>query len=570
MATKKNLQDVGYYDSQGNWRSFIGNYSTSPVGYYDSQGNYRGAPTQKTNDTPTPISTSTTTSNQDRYNEILKQRNDTLARLGYDNKGNPINNTGTSSNVYVNSSYQQPAAIRNYDWGDGSEYLTPDNPLVRPVVYENEFSPSSTMSMASDIYNEYYAPIVAEQQKQTTQEYRNTAQEAAATAGAAGMATGSRGAVQLANQANREATAVNLQYQQQMQLQAFQDTLNARQLELENKIQDYQNAWQEVTQYGYVVTENTGNLLGIQPGQQLTTYNYKKAMSDIATNVANINAQKVQLNQQQQELDQNWAQFQESIRQYEKDFAEQQRQFGLNYELNKKSTESQYDSTIYTRLIDMLGRYNTVTPEMANLGAQVGMNLTVGTSTANYLTEAERAAANEASYTNQAYVSNAQLKELAQNYMPIVQSSGKIGNAAQFASILAQWKSEGVSPLAAINKINDRKNQTVSVNGVDYNLGDVIGNVKGSTDAAKQLASNILSGSSTAYNYANAMSGISTGKTAGFTGALAGLGLTGLGIATVNPLLVAGGIAGTTASLSGMNSLSNREKELAQQYGYYY
>lgn len=496
MATKKNLQDVGYYDSQGNWRSFVGNYSTSPVGYYDSQGNYRGAPTQKTNDTPTPISTSTTTSNQDRYNEILKQRNDTLARLGYDNKGNPINNTGTSSNVYVNSSYQQPYAMRNYDWGDGSEYLTPDNPLVRPVVYENEFSPSSTMSMASDIYNEYYAPIVAEQQKQTTQEYRNTAQESAAVAGAAGMATGSRGAVQLANQANREATAANLQYQQQMQLQAFQDTLNARQLELENKIQDYQNAWQEVSQYGYVVTENTGNLLGIQPGQQLTTYNYKKAMSDIATNVANINAQKVQLNQQQQELDQNWAQFQESIRQYEKDFAEQQRQFGLNYELNKKSTEAQYDSSIYTRLVDMLGRYNTVTPEMANLGSQVGMDLTVGSSTANYLTEAERLANNQAIYGevqgagNKYYYDQVAQQQLATSILPTVQASGKVGNSAQFSTLLAQWLSNGVSATEARDMINRGKYTDTSGNEVD--ITSIVGKSWGAKEAAVDAAYRIL------------------------------------------------------------------------------
>lgn len=493
MATKKNLQDVGYYDSQGNWRSFVSNYANSSVGYYDSQGNYRGAPTQQTNTTTQRSTSSNTSSSQDRYNEILQQRNETLARLGYDNKGNPINNNGTGNNVYVQSSYQQPYAMRNYDWGDGSEYLTPDNPLVRPVVYENEFSPSSTMSMASDIYNEYYAPIVAEQQKQTTQEYRNTAQEAAATAGAAGMATGSRGAVQLANQANREATAANLQYQQQMQLQAFQDTLNARQLELENKIQDYQNAWEEVSQYGYVVTENTGNLLGIQPGQQLTTYAYKKTMSDIATNVANINAQKVQLNQQQQELDQNWAQFQEGIRQYEKDFAEQQRQFGLNYELNKKSTEAQYDSSIYTRLVDMLGRYNTVTPEMANLGAQVGMNLSVGSSTSNYLTEAERLANNQAIYGqiegagNQYYYDQYQLSNLSNSILPIVQSSGKIGNASQFATLLAQWKSQGVSPEYAANLIKTDEYK------------DIIGNVSGSRDAAVQAIYSVL-GNQAGYN----------------------------------------------------------------------
>lgn len=432
------------------------------------------------------ISTPNTT--QDRYNEILNQRNQFLASRGYDSNGNPISSTSSS---VTTPTYEQPYAIRNYDWGDGSQYLTPDNPLVRPVVYQNEFSPESTMSIASDVYNEYYAPIVNEQQRQTTQEYRNTAEEAAATAGAAGMATGSRGAVQLMNQANREATAANLQYQQQMQLQAFQDTLNARQLELENKIQDYQNAWQEVSQYGYVVTENTGNLLGIEPGQQLTTYAYKQAMSDIARNVADINAQKVTLNQQQQQLDQNWAQFQESIRQYEKDFAENQRQFDLSYELESQ----QVDNSVYTRLVDMLGRYNTVTPEMASLGRQVGMNLTVGSSTSNYLKEKERLENNESAYGNQYYYNQYQLQQLANSYLPAIQGSGKIGNAAQFASILAQWQSMGVSPNQAANYIKDKNYE---INGM--NLRDVIGNVSGSRDAATAIAYQVLGGTQSQYN----------------------------------------------------------------------
>lgn len=437
---------------------------------------------------------STPNNSQNRYNEILNQRNQFLASRGYDSNGNPISST---SSAVTTPTYEQPYAIRNYDWGDGSQYLTPDNPLVRPVVYQNEFSPESTMSIANDVYNEYYAPIVNEQQRQTTQEYRNTAEEAAATAGAAGMATGSRGAVQLMNQANREATAANLQYQQQMQLQAFQDTLNARQLELENKIQDYQNAWQEVSQYGYVVTENTGNLLGIEPGQQLTTYAYKQAMSDIARNVADINAQKVTLNQQQQQLDQNWAQFQESIRQYEKDFAENQRQFDLSYELESQ----QVDNSVYTRLVDMLGRYNTVTPEMASLGRQVGMNLTVGSSTSNYLTEAERLANNQAIYGKvegagtQYYYDQYQLQQLANSYLPAIQGSGKIGNASQFAAVLAQWKSMGVSPNQAANYIKD-KNYEIS----GMNLRDVIGNVSGSRDAATAIAYQVLGGTQSQYN----------------------------------------------------------------------
>lgn len=431
------------------------------------------------------------------FNDMLNNREQWLADRGYDINGYPLNNS--SSNM-ASGSYNKPSAIGDYNWGDGSQYLTPDNPLVRPVVYNNEFSPASTMSIASDVYNEYYSPIVQEQQRQTTQAYRDSAEEATAVAGAAGMATGSRGAIQLANQANREATAANLQYQQQMQLQAFQDTLNARQLELENKIQDYQNAWQEVSQYGYVVTENTGNLLGIQPGQQLTTYAYKQAMSDIATNVANINAQKVQLNQQQQQLDMDWAEFQESIRQYEKTFAEQQRQFNLGYDLDKQ----QADSSIYSRLVDMLGRYDTVTQEMANLGAQVGMNLTVGSSTANYLTEAERYANNEAAIGNQQYYNTIQQQNLANSYLQAIQSTGKIGNASQFAALLAQWKTQGVSPNQAMNYI-DNKDYMV---GDNLTMNDVLGNVKGSKDAAKALAYQILGGTQDQYNRYNTSSAL--------------------------------------------------------------
>lgn len=272
VSYQKRLEQ--YRDARQDVRQVNGVYTTndlnSPATRFNviannKQLNYTGGSGSSSYDNVGTASYTSSNNNQDRYNELLRQRTEMLASKGYDAKGNPINGGyDTSKNVYV-STYQQPDAIRNYDWGDGSEYLSPDNPMVRPVFYENEFSPDRTMSIASDVYNQYYAPIVQEQQEATTQAYRDSAAEAAATAGAAGMATGSRGAVQLANQANREATAANLQYQQQMQLQAFQDTLNARSLELQNKELDYQNAWQEVSQYGYVVTENTGNLLGIQP-----------------------------------------------------------------------------------------------------------------------------------------------------------------------------------------------------------------------------------------------------------------------------------------------------------------
>lgn len=486
-----------------------------------------------------------------------EQMHQWLREHGYDDNGNPVGGSSSSSSVNVPNYTQPQAQYRSYDWGDGSQYLTPDNPLVRPVVYNNEFSPESTMSIASDVYNEYYSPIVQEQQRQNTQAYRNAAQEAAAVAGAAGMATGSRGAIQLANQANREAQQTNLQYQQQMQLQAFQDTIDARSLELQNKIQDYQNAWEEVSQYGYVVTEETGALLGIQPGQQLTTLNYKTAMSDIARNVAEINAQKVQLDQQQQQLDQAWIQFQEGVRQYEKDFAENQRQFDLSYRLNK-------DTTIYDRLTDMLQRYDTVTPEMAMLGAQVGMRMTVGDSTVDYMSEVERFENNQASMENQTYVDDYYKQQLASQYMTSVQSTGRITNAAQFSSVLADWATQGLSPTAAMEMIDN--NSVVPVGGEKIALEDIIGKSNKSKDAAKQLVSSILGGNSGAYDYYVGNERAQAGRTTGVIGTIAGLGLAGLGALTLNPFMVAGGLAGATASGTGYFLNTSRQNELERQY----
>lgn len=486
-----------------------------------------------------------------------EQMHQWLREHGYDDNGNPIGGSSSSSSVNVPNYTQPQAQYRSYDWGDGSQYLTPDNPLVRPVVYNNEFSPESTMSIASDVYNEYYSPIVQEQQRQNTQAYRNAAQEAAAVAGAAGMATGSRGAIQLANQANREAQQTNLQYQQQMQLQAFQDTIDARSLELQNKIQDYQNAWEEVSQYGYVVTEATGALLGIQPGQQLTTLNYKTAMSDIARNVAEINAQKVQLDQQQQQLDQAWIQFQEGVRQYEKDFAENQRQFDLSYRLNK-------DTTIYDRLTDMLSRYDEVTPEMAMLGAQVGMRMTVGDKTIEYMSEMDRLENTKASMENQTYVDNYYKQQLASQYMTSVQSTGRITNAAQFSSVLADWATQGLSPTAAMEMIDN--NSVVPVGKEKIALEDIIGKSNKSKDAAKQLVSSILGGNSGAYDYYVGNERAQAGRTTGVIGTIAGLGLAGLGALTLNPFMVAGGLAGATASGTGYFLNTSRQNELDEQY----
>ena len=477
------------------------------------------------------------------------------------NNGYPSGGGSSYSNIRVPNYTQPQAKYRNYDWSDGSQYLTPDNPLVQPVVYNNEFSPESTMSIASDVYNEYYAPIVQQQQQANTQAYRNTAQESAAIAGASGMPTGSRGAIQAANQANREAQQTNLLYQQQMQLQAFQDTIDARNVELQNKIQDYQNAWEEVSQYGYVVTDRTGELLGIQPGQQLTTLNYKSTMSEIAANVANINAQKVELDQQQQQLDQAWIQFQEGVRQYEKDFAENQRQFELSYRLDR-------DTTAYSRLIDMLQRYDTVTPEMARLGSQVGMRLTVGDSTVNYMSEAERLANTEASASNQAYMDNYAKQQLASSYLTSVQSTGHIANASLFSSLLADWVTQGVSPFTAMKMIED--NDTFTIGGIEYDAKEVIGSSSRSKDVAQQLVSSILGGRGTAaYDYYNATNSANTTNAIGNISKIGGYALTGLGALTLNPFIFA---AGLTASTGGAaiqaSSMAAQNRYDRNYYGY--
>lgn len=161
-----------------------------------------------------------------------------------------------------------PTDPSSYGWDTGATLLAGygnEAPSTRNIVYNNEFSPESTMSMANDIYNEYYAPMVQQQQEMNTRDYQRAANRSIASV------ESDRAQIQLQNQAAREATAANTLYQQQQQAAAFQQTLDARNLELQNKIQDYENAWEEVATYGYVVTENTANLLGIDP--RSTAYN---------------------------------------------------------------------------------------------------------------------------------------------------------------------------------------------------------------------------------------------------------------------------------------------------------
>ena len=98
-------------------------------------------------------------------------------------------------------------------------------------------------------------------------------------------------------------------------------------------------------------------------------------MSGIASSVADAEAQKVQLAQQQDELNLRVQELQQS-----------QEQFRLNYEQNQQSI----DNNLYTRLTDMLQRYDNVTPEMSALARQLGINLTVDDPTSKYWTTREQ------------------------------------------------------------------------------------------------------------------------------------------------------------------------------------
>ena len=373
---------------------------------------------QFSNKVPNQIAEGATTGAQQFSNKVPNQiANGMLAGLQ-----NTINYSQNNNGIPDFNSI-----ISQYKWNTGANLLEPDSPLIQSVNYNNEFSPENTSAMANNIYNEYYAPLVQQQQKLNTQAYRDAAATATAQAGAAGMATGSRGSIQAMNQANREAQDANLVYQMQQQVQAFQDTLNARNLELQNKIQDYANAWEEVSQYGYVVTEKTGQLLGIQPGQQLTTTEYKNIMSTIAARTAEAEAQKVTLAQNQQQL-----------------------------EISAQYQKEQVTNTLYNRLIDMLSRYETVTPEMVELGKQVGMSMQVGDYTTNYMSEAEIQAntQNQTSATD-----NRVISQLSTNLLPYIQQITGVTNAATFAEYISNQIAAGSTAFQLQQAIKDMSDE---------------------------------------------------------------------------------------------------------------
>ena len=109
-------------------------------------------------------------------------------------------------------------------------------------------------------------------------------------------------------------------------------------------------------------------------------------------------------------------------------------------------------------------------------------------------------------------------------------------------------------------------NSVVPVGKEKIALEDIIGKSNKSKDAAKQLVSSILGGNSGAYDYYVGNERAQAGRTTGVIGTIAGLGLAGLGALTLNPFMVAGGLAGATASGTGYFLNTSRQNELERQY----
>ena len=203
---------------------------------------------------------------------------------------------------------------------------------------------------------------------------------------------------------------------------------------MQNKIEDYSNAWEEIAKYGYVVSEKTGQLLGIQPGQQLTSIEYKSVMANIANMVAGIEADKVRLAQSQQQM-----------------------------EINKHTANTTDTSNLYSRLIDMLGRYDTVTPEMAALGKQLGMPMNVGDYTSNYMSEADIAASN---YNQTSYRDIRTKQQIATTILPGLSGLVGITSPSAFATYLSEQIAGGATVAQIQKNIKDMDKNTLIANGI--------------------------------------------------------------------------------------------------------
>ena len=163
-------------------------------------------------------------------------------------------------------------------------------------------------------------------------------------------------------------------------------------------------------------------------------------MSGIASSVADAEAQKVQLAQQQDNLNLRVQELQQ-----------EQEQFRLNYEQNQQSI----DNNLYTRLTDMLQRYDTVTPEMTSLARQLGINLRTGDATSNYWTRREQLENMQNQLgtdiaptitQGQHYIQNQLIASQIQDDLTEMTGSSGVKNPSTFANWILNLLNSGMGP----------------------------------------------------------------------------------------------------------------------------
>lgn len=163
-------------------------------------------------------------------------------------------------------------------------------------------------------------------------------------------------------------------------------------------------------------------------------------MSGIASSVADAEAQKVQLAQQQDNLNLRVQELQQ-----------EQEQFRLNYEQNQQSI----DNNLYTRLTDMLQRYDTVTPEMTSLARQLGINLRTGDATSNYWTTREQLENMQNQLgtdiaptisQGQQYIRNQLISQQIQEDLTSMTGSSGVKNPSTFANWILNLLNSGMGP----------------------------------------------------------------------------------------------------------------------------
>lgn len=163
-------------------------------------------------------------------------------------------------------------------------------------------------------------------------------------------------------------------------------------------------------------------------------------MSGIASSVADAEAQKVQLAQQQDNLNLRVQELQQ-----------EQEQFRLNYEQNQQSI----DNDLYTRLTDMLQRYDNVTPEMSALARQLGINLTVDDPTSKYWTTREQLENMQNQLgtdiaptitQGQQYIQNQLIAAQIQDDLTEIAGSSGVKNPSTFSNWILNLLNSGMGP----------------------------------------------------------------------------------------------------------------------------